>query len=103
MEPEAISSMRAKVKWQKISIYKCEKLLPFDVKNFLPFGYPLAKIQQTAVFLSFGNVYLLAFVLIAGGRSNSKTFSHQMAKVFHISTFALIEEMASALSPYREL
>ena len=71
MEPEAISSMRAKVKWQKISIYKCEKLLPFDVKNFLPFGYPLAKIQQTAVFLSFGNVYLLAFVLITKGYPNA--------------------------------
>ena len=51
----------------------------------------------------FGNVYLLAFVLIAGGGSNSKTFSHQMAKVFHIWIFALIEEMALALSPYREL
>ena len=45
----------------------------------------------------------LAFVLIAEGGSNSKTFSHQMAKKFNILTFALIEEMASALSPYREL
>ena len=45
----------------------------------------------------------LAFVLIAGRGPNSKTFSHQMADVFHILTFALIEKMASALSPYREL
>jgi hypothetical protein len=44
MEQEAISSIRAKVKWQNISICKFEKLLPFDVTKFLPFGYPLAMI-----------------------------------------------------------
>ena len=90
MEPEAISSIRTKVKWQKISICKCEKLLPFDVKTFCHLDILWQCLS-------------LRFVLIASGGSFCKTFSHQMAKVFHISTFALIEEMASALSPYREL
>ena len=92
-----------KSKWQKIFICKCENVLPFpSVKKCLLFEGAKNCYKKPGSKLQVSKLVLTEFSTL-----NSKFFSHlKTAKSFHIckwmsfgiSTFVIIEEMASEKS-----
>ena len=63
------------LKWQKISICKCEKVSPFDLENFLPVELPPTMFISELINREYPNGKKFY-------RSNGKSFSHLQKDIF---------------------